>query len=106
MCVPVHLPWLPGYIDVIQTALVMLAMAGLFPDRPLVLAWRHCAKADPACSGYGVRAHFPEKEAETQSGKMTGLWSPPASSQTSLLQELLRALTLSCDYLLRRDLSA
>ena len=27
---PVHSPWLPGYIDVAQTVLVILTMAGLF----------------------------------------------------------------------------
>ena len=30
MCIPVHSPWLPGYIDVTQTILVILTMAGLF----------------------------------------------------------------------------
>ena len=35
MCTPVHSPWLPGYIDVVQTILVILTMAGLFLDRPL-----------------------------------------------------------------------
>ena len=30
----VHAPWLPGYINVMQTNLVILTMAGLFPDRP------------------------------------------------------------------------
>ena len=32
MHIPVHSPWLPGYIDVTQTILIMLTMAGLFPD--------------------------------------------------------------------------
>ena len=36
MCVPVQPPWLPGYTDVAQTVLVILAMMGLFPDRPRV----------------------------------------------------------------------
>ena len=31
--VPVHSLWLPGYIVITQTVLVMLTMAGLFPDR-------------------------------------------------------------------------
>ena len=35
MRIPVHSPWLPGYIDVAQTVLVILTMGGLFPDRPL-----------------------------------------------------------------------
>ena len=33
MYIPVHSPWLPGYIDVVQTILVILTMAGLFLDR-------------------------------------------------------------------------
>ena len=32
--IPVHSPWLPGYINVVQTILVILTMAGLFLDRP------------------------------------------------------------------------
>ena len=34
MCIPVHSPWLPGYIDISQTVFIMLTMAGHFPDRP------------------------------------------------------------------------
>ena len=33
MRIPVHSPWLPGYIDVSQTVLVLL-VAGIFLDRP------------------------------------------------------------------------
>ena len=33
MCIPVHFPWLPGYIDVVITILIILTMAGLFPDK-------------------------------------------------------------------------
>ena len=33
-CLPGHSPWLPGYIDVVHTVLIILIMAGLFPDRP------------------------------------------------------------------------
>ena len=33
MRIPVHSPWLPGYIEV-QTVLIILTMAGVFPDRP------------------------------------------------------------------------
>ena len=29
-CMPVHPPWLPGYINVVQTILIILTMAGLF----------------------------------------------------------------------------
>ena len=31
MHIPVHSPWLPGYIDVVQTILIVLTMPGLFP---------------------------------------------------------------------------
>ena len=34
MHIPVHSPWLPPYINVMQTIIIILAMAGLFPDRP------------------------------------------------------------------------
>ena len=34
MRIPVQSPWLPGYIDVVRTVLVILTMAGLIPDRP------------------------------------------------------------------------
>ena len=37
MLVLVHSPWLPGDIDVVQTILVILTMAGLFLDRPHIL---------------------------------------------------------------------
>ena len=37
MHISVHSPWLPGYIDVTQTVLVILTMAGLFLDRPCTL---------------------------------------------------------------------
>ena len=30
MCIPVHPPWLPGYIDVAQTVLVILTIDGVF----------------------------------------------------------------------------
>ena len=34
MCIPVHSPWPPGYVDVTQIILVLLKVAGLFPVRP------------------------------------------------------------------------
>ena len=37
MHIPVHSPWLPGYISVVQTVLVLLIMVGLFLDRPHAL---------------------------------------------------------------------
>ena len=40
VCIPVHSPWLPGCIDVMQTILVILTMAGLLPKWPhLVLGF-------------------------------------------------------------------
>ena len=36
MRIPVHSPWLPGYIHVMQTILIILTMAGLFQDRPFI----------------------------------------------------------------------
>ena len=32
-CIPVQSPWLPGYLSVLQTILLILTMAGLFPQR-------------------------------------------------------------------------
>ena len=37
MRIPVPSPWLPGAIGVTQTVLVILAMTGLFPDRPHIV---------------------------------------------------------------------
>ena len=37
MCILVHSSWLPGYISMVQTVLIILAIAGLFPDRPHIL---------------------------------------------------------------------
>ena len=34
MCLVVHSPWLPGYLNVVQTILIILTMASLFLDRP------------------------------------------------------------------------
>ena len=38
MHIPVRSPWLPGYVNVAQTVLVILTMAGLFPDGPHIAA--------------------------------------------------------------------
>ena len=35
--IPVLSSWLPGYINVMQTILIILTMAGLFPNRPCFL---------------------------------------------------------------------
>ena len=32
MCIPIHSPWLPGYINVMQTVFITLIRAGLFLD--------------------------------------------------------------------------
>ena len=37
MHIPSHSPWLPRYINVVQTILVILTMAGLFLDKPCML---------------------------------------------------------------------
>ena len=42
MHIPVHSPWLPGYIDVVQTILIILMMAGLFLDRPHIMFFPIC----------------------------------------------------------------
>ena len=34
ICIPVHSPWLPGYINVTPTVLIILTMTGRVPDRP------------------------------------------------------------------------
>ena len=44
MCIPVHSPWLPGYIDVTQTVLIILTVAGLFLDRPCISIFFHWFK--------------------------------------------------------------
>ena len=41
MHTPVYSPWLSGYINVVQTLLIMLAMVGFFPDRPPVFRSRN-----------------------------------------------------------------
>ena len=40
MHIPVHSPWLPGYIDVMQTVLILLTVR-LSPDRPHILQKAH-----------------------------------------------------------------
>ena len=38
MRIPVLSPWLPGYINVLQTILIILTATGLFPDRPCIIS--------------------------------------------------------------------
>ena len=45
MHIPVHSLWLPGYINVVQTILIILTMAGLFPDRPHIFYACGCIQA-------------------------------------------------------------
>ena len=37
--VPVPSPWPPGYAEVAQTILIVLTMAGLFPDEPCIFLY-------------------------------------------------------------------
>ena len=53
MHIPVHSPWLPGYIDVVQT--VILTVAGLFPDRSCMLKDKRHGKN---CAGEGLVRNF------------------------------------------------
>ena len=42
MYIPVHSPWLPGYIDIMQTILIILTVVGPFPERPHILQFDAC----------------------------------------------------------------
>ena len=42
MRIPAHSPWLPGYIDVTLTFLVILTMVGLFLERPRICIAKMC----------------------------------------------------------------
>ena len=42
MRIPVHSPWLPGYIDIMQTILIILTVVGPFPERPHILQFDAC----------------------------------------------------------------
>ena len=42
MCIPGHSPWLPGYMSVTGTILVILTMAVLLSNRPCVSHMSHC----------------------------------------------------------------
>ena len=39
MLIPVQSPWLPGYVIVLQTILIILTMAGFLLGRPRILSW-------------------------------------------------------------------
>ena len=56
MCIPVHSPWLPGYIDVAQLVLIILTIAGLFPDRlvyPKLIEVDTCKLEGGSCCIWG-----------------------------------------------------
>ena len=67
MCFLVHSLWLPDYIDVTQTVLVILTMAGLFLDRPrtsreqtkTLICFGHCCipKASVAGTEYSLTTY-------------------------------------------------
>ena len=42
MCIPTHSLWLPGYIDVVYSVLIILKMAWLFLDRPCICTYITC----------------------------------------------------------------
>ena len=41
MCIPVHSPWLPGYIKIVQTILIIFTMDRHFPDGPLMCIYMY-----------------------------------------------------------------
>ena len=45
MCIPVHSPWPPGHISIVQTTLIVLTIAAVFLDRPGVYVCVHCGNA-------------------------------------------------------------
>ena len=70
MHVPVHSPWHPGYIDVAQTVLVILTVAGLFPDRPSYITFAPFLLIYLRCSFFFIYLFylfiFREREGEKQ----------------------------------------
>ena len=56
MYISVHSPWLPGYIDVTQTIVNMLTVAGLFLDRPHMCCLLHCPNPTTLCSHRWVQS--------------------------------------------------
>ena len=60
MHIPVHYPWLPGYIHVVQTILVILTMAGLFLNNPHIFFLKAMIKKLLIhCLHMHIPAHFP-----------------------------------------------
>ena len=61
MHTPVHSPWLPGYLNVVQTVLAILTMAGLFPDRPHIPCMKNssfCFRKPGCCNLPGMDQGF------------------------------------------------
>ena len=56
MHIPVHSPWLPGYIDVTQTVLIILTLAGLPKAHALSPGLRTFAPAMP--SAWDLKVHL------------------------------------------------
>ena len=55
MCIPVHSPWLPGYIHLVQTIPIISTIAALFPDRPhSVLVYLPDAGVQQGTEGYFI----------------------------------------------------
>ena len=63
MCIPVHSPWLLGYIGIAQTILIILTMSGLFLDRPPITLM--CTST--SCYwGYYYQPHFIDEETDSE----------------------------------------
>ena len=78
MCIPVHSPWLPGYIDVEQTVLFILTMAGLFLDRPwytLSFSQRNKGNIFP-CSSTIWKCYFKKSGGENIFSFFCPQWNP------------------------------
>ena len=54
MLIPVHSLWLPRYINVAQTLLIILIMAGLFLDRPHIRLYEIMISESMIASRYGL----------------------------------------------------
>ena len=47
MRIPVYSPWLPGYINVVQTIFITVTMVGLFLERPCILIYWESGNSCP-----------------------------------------------------------
>ena len=58
--IPVHSPWLPGYIDVAQTILVILTISEFFPDKPHfynIINFKNCSCLKWTTWCFGICMH-------------------------------------------------